>query len=115
MIVKIILMSALLPFLSVGYNKCSNNTTESKITVVGKALVVKHNAYVLTDDSLRYYLDGIDDWDEQHLGKRIRVTGRLVIVEYKSEKSKHSEITAIPQQRVGVWKIIKKPKWILVG
>ena len=114
MIGKIILVSTLLPFFSANFNKCSNNSKELKTTVVGKALVVKNNAFVLTDDSLKYFLDGIYDWDEKYLGKRVRVTGKLVIEKYQFRKSEDSIVTAIPQQRLGTWRILKKPKWTLV-
>ena len=114
MVAKIILLSTLLSFFSVDFNKCSNNSKESKITVVGKALVLKNNAFVLTDDSLKYFLDGVYDWDEKYLSKRIKVTGKLVIEKYEYQKSKDTIVTAIPQQRYGVWRIIKKPRWTLV-
>ncbi len=104
----------LLTSYSVDLNKCCSNPNEPRITVVGTAIVLKHHAFVLTDDSLHYYLDAIDDWADEFRGKRVKVTGRLVIKEYRFQKSPNPEITAIPQQRLGTWKIIKKPKWSLV-
>lgn len=113
MLIKIYVIS-LLTFFSVDLNKSNNNPNGHKITVIGTAIVIKHDAAVLTDDGHRYYLDGIDDWADEYLGKKVKVTGRLVIKEYHFQMSKNPKITAIPQQRLGTWKIIKKPKWSLV-
>jgi hypothetical protein len=90
-----------------------------KFDVVGIAKVEKHAAYILTDDSLRYFLDRVEEGEakfprfEKYLNKRVRVKGRLVIREYKPHMNNTPEITAIPQQRYGKWKFIENPKWRL--
>jgi uncharacterized protein YlxP (DUF503 family) len=99
---------------SINVNKCSNNQDATKITVVGIAIVIKHHAAVQTDDSLLYYLDGIDNWDVKYKGKRVKVTGKLVIQEYHPIKSSNPEITVIAQPRLGNGRLITKPKWRLV-
>lgn len=67
-----------------------------------------------TDDSLLYYLDGIYYWEDEYLGKRVKVNGKLFIKEYHEKKNNTPEITAIPQRHYSSRKIIKKPKWSLV-
>ena len=114
MLAKIYSISMLLTFFSVTLNKCKSNPSENEITVVGTTLVLKHHAAVRTDDSILYILDDIDDWKDKYLGKRVKVTGRLVIKEFQEEKSTNSIITAISQRDYGTRRIIKKPKWSLV-
>ena len=104
----------LLAFFSVDLNKCNNNPSENRITVVGTAIVMKNDAAVRTDENHLYYLDGIDDWGDKYRGKRVKVTGKLVIKKYDIEKITDSIITITPQQRLGIWRIIEKPKWSLV-
>jgi uncharacterized membrane protein YcgQ (UPF0703/DUF1980 family) len=114
MITKIYSISILLTFFSVDLNKCSDNPNKHRITVVGTAIVIKNDAVVRTDDSLLYYLDGIYYWDDEYLGKRVKVTGKLFIQKYHEKKNTNTEITAIGQQDYGTRKLIKKPKWSLV-
>ncbi len=114
MLIKIGLILTLLPFFSVDLNKCNNNPNERRITVIGTAIVIKNDAVVRTDDSLLYYLDGIYYWDDEYLGKRVKVTGKLFIKEYHEKKKTNTEITAIGQHDYGTRKVIKKPKWSLV-
>ena len=99
---------------SINLNQCSNNPDTTKITVVGTAIVNKHQAAVRTDDSLLYYLDGIDDWDVKYKGKRVKVTGKLFTLGPPVTKSPNPEITArpVPRLRDGIY--IKKAKWRLV-
>jgi len=103
----------LISFLSVDLNKCKNNPGENEITVVGMALVLKHTAAVRTNDSILYILDGIDDWKEKYLGKRVKVTGKLVIKKYENTE-RNDSIKILTQERRGIWRIIVKPKWRLV-
>ena len=91
-----------------------SNRLVNRITIVGTAVVMKNDAAVRTDDNDLYYLDGIFDWDDEFLGKRVKVTGKLVIKEYEIEKVTDSVIKVRPQQRLGTWKIIMKSKWSLV-
>lgn len=100
---------------AIDFNECSNNRDSTKVTVIGTAIVIKHHAAVLTDDSLLYYLDGIDDWDEKYKGKRVKVTGKLVTKEYTAvERNPDPNITAVPQPRLRDGIIIKKIKVRLV-
>ena len=104
MVIRICLISTMFIFFTAVSNKHEGNFNQKRITVIGKAVVMKHYAAVRTDDSVFYFLEGKDDWDDKHLGKRVKVSGRLYI----------KVITAIPQQRYGAWKMLKKPRWSLV-
>ncbi len=79
MITKIYSVSILLIFFSVDLNKCGNTPNKPRVIVIGIATPMKHNACIMTDQNVRYYLDGIDDWDDEIIGKKVKVTGRLVI------------------------------------
>jgi hypothetical protein len=99
----------------VNLNECSKNPDTTKITVVGTAIVIKSHAAVRTDDSLLYYLDGISNWDEKYIGKRVKVTGKVVIREDPfGLRSTNPNITARPQPRLRDGIYIKKAKWRLV-
>ena len=104
----------MLTLFSVALKKCNSDPNEARITVVGTALVIKHHATVKTNDSTLYVLDDIDDWKRKYLGKKVKVTGTLVIEKYEFHMSPDTNVTLIPQQRIGTWKIIKNPKWSLV-
>lgn len=97
-------------------SKCSDYGDSTKITIVGIAMVIKNQASVQTDDSVFYYLDGIDDWDVKYLGKRIKVTGRLLKKFMPSIKGSYPENTVARQPRLGAstGRIITKAKWKLV-
>ncbi|HQV54891.1 MAG TPA: hypothetical protein PLX17_05215 [Chitinophagaceae bacterium] len=115
MVIRICLISTMFIFFTAVSNKHEGNFNQKRITVIGKAVVMKHYAAVRTDDSVFYFLEGKDDWDDKHLGKRVKVSGRLYIKEWHdAKKSENPEITAIPQQRYGAWKMLKKPRWSLV-
>ena len=98
---------------SINLNQCSNNRDTTKITVVGTAIVIKHQAAVRTDDSLLYYLDGIDDWNVKYKGKRVKVTGQLLTLGPPVTKSPNPKITAPPQPRLRDGIILTKAKWRL--
>lgn len=107
-------MPLLLTFHSVDLKNCNSSPNGHRITVVGTAIVNKHQAAVRTDDGLLYYLDGIDDWDVIYKGKRVKVTGKLLILGPPVTKSPYPEITAPPQPRLRDGIILKKAKWRLV-
>lgn len=56
MFIKTSLISMLLVFQSVGLTKCSDNSNEPKITIVGKGIHIMDRVGVQTDAGRRYYL-----------------------------------------------------------
>ena len=88
----------------------SEQLENQKIQVIGKAMNAKQGAIVISDnDKGVFYLDGLANWDEKIYGKKVKVTGKLLIKEWK--KKYDDEIRAEIEEPQ---KIIKRPKWILV-
>jgi hypothetical protein len=114
MLIKTYLMSMLLTYHSVDLNNCSKERDTTKITVVGRAIVIKNHAAVRTDDSLLYYLDGIWDWDVKYKGKRVKVTGKLLPIVPPLLKSPYPGINITPQPRLRDGRYLKKAKWRLM-
>ena len=86
-----------------------NNTNDT--TIIGKAENAKAGAIVTSNkDQKIYYLDKINFWESSIVGKTVRVTGKLMIEEKKPVQSGED----IPQQLVGVKRILIKPKWELM-
>lgn len=83
-----------------------NNTNDT--TVIGKAENAKAGAIVTSNNI--YYLDKIDFWEDNMVGKTVKVTGKLMIEERKPVQPGED----VPQQIVGVKRILLKPKWELV-
>ncbi len=85
---------------------------QDHIIVIGKAENAKGGAIVVSKDNGVYYLEGIDSWDEEIYGKQVKVSGVLLIENFKRTKPK----PGIPmrQEFVGTKKTILKPKWELV-
>lgn len=114
MLSRVFLITTCAVFFSLDMTRCQVDSNKRRIVVVGRAIVLKHDAAVRTDDSLLYYLDGVDDWDDKFKGHRVRVTGKLVVKDYPLVMNPDTTFTAIPQQRRGRWKILEKPRWSLV-
>jgi hypothetical protein len=103
-----------LPFLFELTN-CNANRDKSRFTVVGTAVSVKNDPAIRSNDSVFYYLEGIRDWPAEYLGRKVKVTGRLVVRNKpESGSATDSLITAIPQINYGKRNIIETPKWRLV-
>jgi hypothetical protein len=111
MIIKISIITFLV-LCSLELKKCDHNSEGKIITVVGIAKHFKHDAYVQTK-SETYYLDGIEEWDQKFLDKKVKVTGKLYI-EDEIISPKNDSISAIPQHHYGPKKMILNPKWSLV-
>jgi hypothetical protein len=81
--------------------------------VVGEAVNFKAGAAVVIKNEKRaYFLDGISFWEENIVGKIVKVKGRLKLEDIK--KLPHKPGFPIPQQMVGIKRTILKPKWILM-
>lgn len=55
------------------------NSDMEKITVRGIAQQGKGGALLITDDKIVYYIDALDAWDAELVGKQIEATGLLKI------------------------------------
>lgn len=89
---------------------CSNSNTgnDKKFTVIGVALNSKGGAIVKTKAGI-YFVDGLYRWDEKYYGKRVKVTGILIIEHHEKTSTDSLEV----QELVGKQAILKKPKWSL--
>ena len=68
---------------------------------------------VVEDDSSKrmYYLDGISEWPEKVLGKRVQVTGQLVITDTRKDTARKIPV----QEIIGLIYRIKHPRWKLIN
>ncbi len=82
---------------------------DAKITVIGTALNAKAGAVVQTVNAGVYYLDGLNAWSKIYYGKKVKVTGQLVVEKHEPQSTDSMEV----QELVGTVRIIKKPKWVL--
>ncbi len=88
-----------------------NGLDSQRITIFGKAMDAKAGAIVISDDNGFYYLDGVDYWDKKFYGKKVKVTGILVIEKREAKQKEEEEIV---QEIVGTKKIIRNSKWVLI-
>jgi hypothetical protein len=85
---------------------CGRNESKS-IVVIGIAENLKAGAAVISEsDDKMYYVDGVDSWGDEILGKRIKVKGKLRVKEMPPP-----EKGELKQSIVGTVRMIKKPKW----
>jgi hypothetical protein len=90
-----------------GYAHVNNGS----IVVIGEAQNAKAGGLVISrDDKKMYYLDGINYWGQNMVGKIIRVSGKLQIENKELQKKDEP----VKQQITGIKRIILKPKWELV-
>ena len=94
-------------YLSISIVSCS--IFHKNITVTGKAVNVKDGAMVETDDG-NYLINKSDKWDETAYGKKVSVSGYLVVKTHKQLSTPERQV----QESVGKVKIIKNARWTLV-
>lgn len=90
----------------------SNETMKSK-TIAGIAQNGKGGAVVVMDDGGVYYLEEVDEWESDLIGKRIEVTGILKIESF-SEGDLQNERGEYTQGVAGEKKILVNAKWKLL-
>lgn len=88
-----------------------NSAGQKTITIIGLADNAKAGAVVVSGkDSAVYYLEGIHSWKQKVVGKKVKVTGQLII-----EKMQPQKKGELPRQQVmGDKRIILNPKWKLI-
>lgn len=101
--IKIILLASILTL------SCSF-VQKKEIMIIGIANNAKAGAVVVADDDKKiYYLDGVDFWDKTYYGKKVKVTGELIVENNKPSGDQKE----LKQEIIGIKRIIKKPRWIL--
>lgn len=106
----IYLISALFFFSILTVNAQNGNSEGEPIVILGKAQNAKAGAVVLTPERKVYYLEGIDSWDTEMLGKEVEVTGQLKVETFRSEDLQNENGEWV-QGMVGEKLIILKPEW----
>lgn len=87
------------------------NVNEKDIVVIGHTANAKQGAIVISEkDKKGYYLEGMHYWEERLIGKKVKVTGKLLVEKFDPPKPGEPE----KQQMVGEKRTILKPKWELV-
>jgi|GEM_PF-1532807 len=105
MLIKIYLMIALS---DCNYN--FTNTQSMDTTIIGKAIDAKAGAIVMTSDESIYYVEGLSYWNKEVYGKKVKITGTLVVEETQNSHN----LKVVTQKIVGKKKIIKKSKYIVI-
>jgi hypothetical protein len=109
MLGKIYLYTIILAFLLGDAKSLEDNLTNKRITIVGMAQQAKEGA-IVKSDSGHYYVDGLDEWDEKYYGKKVKVTGRLIVEVHEARSTYPGEF----QELAGKKATLKRPKWSLV-
>jgi len=93
---------------------------QKTITIIGTALDAKPNAIVDSKSKGVYYLDGLSHWDKKYYGKKVRVTGFLVIdstIVVKNDTIRKIEKDGLPlppkQGTDAPIRVIRNAKWSL--
>lgn len=82
-----------------------------KLVITGYAENRKAGAIVVSiPDSVGYFVGGLSHWDEKILGKKVKVTGTLLVQRFDPLKPGEEE----KQMIVGTVRTLLKPKWELV-
>jgi hypothetical protein len=88
-----------------GYQHLQNK----KIVIIGKAESAMEGAVVIGPKGYPYHVDGVEYWDKKYYGKKVRVSGVLVIQHFPMVDSAGRPVQATAEIRT-----IVKPKWELV-
>ncbi len=91
---------------------CNSTEVNKDTIIIGKALNAKHSAVVVVNDSVSYYIDGMDYWDPKYYDKKVKVIGKLSKVVNEKDTTDDG---LLKQAIIGTMLIIKKAKWILVN
>lgn len=92
---------------------CSSVTMDKDyIEIAGEAQNYKAGAAVISNGNKKvYFIDGLEFWNNEIIGKEIVVKGYLVKIETPPQK----EGEALKQQVAGIKRIIMKPKIKLIN
>ena len=85
----------------------------NEVIIIGVAHKGKGGAILLTEKNELYYMDEIDSWEENVVGKKVRVTGRLTIKTIKENNLKN-KYGGWKQGIEGDKKIIQITNWEII-
>ncbi len=92
---------------------CATTKKKEPVIIIGQATNTKIGAIVTSNyDQKVYYIDSISGWNEDIIGKQIKVSGDLILKKLEP-KPKINGITQ--QQTIGVIQVILNPIWELVS
>lgn len=90
----------------------SKNSSDKDVVIFGEARDAKAGAIVISIiDKRVYYIDGVDYWDPKIYGKKVKVSGKLLIENIKMKPAKKG--IPVAAQIVGIKRTILNPKWEL--
>jgi hypothetical protein len=107
-----ILLSCFAILAACAQEKNSTNKTMDKkmITVSGVAQNGKGNALLVTEDSTVYYIEGMDSWETNVVGRKIEITG-VSQLESMSEGDLKNEQGEYKQSVSGEKRILTNVQW----
>ncbi len=108
LILVILAVAAFLIFMAASKGKAENSG--KKVTLSGTARDAKGSAVLMTDNDDVVYIDGLDSWPADVLGKRVRVTGVLREKKYLPSPVV-DETGAISQGAEGNQSVLEKATW----
>jgi hypothetical protein len=95
-----------------GQSHLNASTPVKVITITGIAENAKAGAIVISkDDGNMYYIDGLAFWDKKIVGKRVKVSGKLLVENLTPPKQDEEE----RQQITGIKRTILKSTWELIS
>lgn len=97
--IKLLLGVVLLSFMSCSSIK-TPQTSSHLASLEGKAQDTKAGAVIVTQDSLVYYLDGVEYWASKYQNKWVVVIGEVVFVEEKESTDSTLMVQSTPSKRL---------------
>lgn len=89
---------------------CLQSCVSNKVSVVGIAKDDKGIATLISKKG-QYFLEGVHHWEQQYIGKRVRVKGELLVIKYVPDTINpegFSQVRKIDK------KYLQKAKWKLI-
>jgi hypothetical protein len=91
----------------------SHTSAQRNIVVIGKIANYKSGVSVISDKTGKYYvIKKFEYWDEEMVGKRIKVWGKLKLE--RPPITPYKPGLPIPQNFYGIRRLILNPKWKLL-
>jgi hypothetical protein len=88
--------------------KLTDRSQEQETTVSGKAYNAKAGAVLMIDENTPVYIEGMEEWDDDLIGKSVKLTG--VFIDEQVYPQANSEKDDISQGISGTPRILKLTK-----